>query len=164
MIKVGDKLPAGIFKTMGAEGPEERSVEQIFSGRKVILFGLPGAFTPTCHHNHLPGYVDSHDGLKELGVDEIAVVSVNDVFVMDAWDNISGSGGKVTFLADGNATYAKALGLDIDLSVADMGVRCQRFSMIVDDGVVSHFNLEEQKGVAEKTGAAVIIQQLKGEE
>ena len=162
MIKVGDRLPDADFLVMGAEGKETRSVADIFGGRKVVLFGLPGAFTPTCHLNHLPGYINSIDGIHALGVDEVAVVSVNDVFVMDAWATASGGKGQIAFLADGSADFARACGLDIDLTAAGMGVRSTRFSMIVEDGVVTHFNLEDNPGVAEKSGAAQVIEQLQG--
>ena len=162
MIKVGDRLPEAEFFVMGEEGKQTRAASDVFAGRKVVLFGLPGAFTPTCHRNHLPGYLNSIDGLHALGVAEVAVVAVNDVFVMDAWSQASNAKGKITFLADGNADFARATGLDIDLSAGGMGIRCKRFSMIVDDGVVTHFNLEDNPGVAEKSGASVIIEQLQG--
>lgn len=162
MIKVGDRLPDADFFVMGKEGKETRSVADIFNGRKVVLFGVPGAFTPTCHRNHLPGFINSIDGIRALGVDEVAVVAVNDVFVMDAWSTASGGKGQIAFLADGSAAFAKACGLDIDLTAGGMGVRNTRFSMIVDDGVVTHLNLEDNPGVAEKTGAAQVIEQLQG--
>ncbi|WP_373236705.1 peroxiredoxin [Cohaesibacter celericrescens] len=161
MIKIGDKLPEVNFFVMGDDGKEVRTVSEIFSGRKVVLFGLPGAFTPTCHRNHLPGYINSIDGIHALGIDEVAVVAVNDVFVMDAWAKASGGKGHIAFLSDGNAEFARATGLDIDLSAGGMGVRCTRFSMIVDDGTITHFNLEDNPGVAEKSGAVAIIEQLK---
>lgn len=160
MIKVGDRLPDAEFFVMGEEGKETRSVADIFSGRKVVLFGLPGAFTPTCHRNHLPGFINSIDGIHALGVDEVAVVSVNDVFVMDAWAKASGGQGQIAFLADGSAIFARACGLDIDLTAGGMGIRCTRFSMIVEDGVVTQLNLEDNPGVAEKSGAVRIIEQL----
>ena len=161
MIKIGDKLPDATFIVMGKEGKEERTVKDIFTGRKVVLFGVPGAFTPTCHHNHLPGYINSIDGIKALGVDEVAVVAVNDVFVMNAWAKASGGKDQISFLADGNADFARACGLELDLSAGGMGIRNARFSMIVEDGTVTHFNLEENAGVAEKSGATAIIEQLK---
>ena len=161
MIKVGDRLPDATFFVMGTDGKETRSVDDIFSGRKVVLFGLPGAFTPTCHRNHLPGYLNSIDGIHALGVDEVAVVAVNDVFVMDAWSQASGAKGKIAFLADGNADFIRACGLDLDMSAGGMGTRSTRFSMIVEDGEVTHLNLEDNPGVAEKSGAVAIIEQLK---
>ena len=161
MIKVGDRLPEASFFVMGEEGKETRTVEDIFNGRKVVLFGLPGAFTPTCHKNHLPGYINTIDGIHALGVDEVAVVSVNDVHVMNAWALASGGKGKIAFLADGNADFAHACGLNIDLSAGGMGTRCVRFSMIVEDGFVKSLTLEDNVGEAEKTGAVAIIEQLK---
>ena len=162
MIKVGDTLPEASFFIMGEEGKEKLSGADLFAGRKIVLFGLPGAFTPTCHRNHLPGYLNSIDGLHALDVEEVAVVSVNDVHVMDAWAIASGAKGQITFLADGNADFTRACGLDVDLSIAGMGVRCQRFSMIVENGVVTHFNLEDTPGAIEKSGATRIIEQLQG--
>lgn len=164
MIRIGDKLPDFAFTVMGEERPEKRTSEEIFAGRKVVLFGLPGAFTPTCHHNHLPGYLDCIDGIHALGVDEVAVVSVNDVFVMDAWAELTRAKGKIAFLADGSAEFTKACGLELDLTAAGMGLRCQRFSMVVEDGVVRHLTLEEKAGSAERTGAAAIIEQLQSDQ
>ncbi len=164
MIKSGDRLPEFAFSIMGEERPEKRTTAEIFSGRKVVLFGLPGAFTPTCHHNHLPGYLDCIDGIHELGVDEVAVVSVNDVFVMDAWAELTRAKGHITFLADGSAVFTKACGLELDLTEAGLGLRCQRFSMVVENGVVTHMNLEEKAGSAELTGAAAIIEQLQADQ
>ncbi|WP_321449070.1 peroxiredoxin [uncultured Cohaesibacter sp.] len=163
MIKVGDKLPEATFLVMGEDGKEQRTVSELCAGRKVVIFGVPGAFTPTCHLNHLPGYINSIDGLHALGVDEVAVVAANDVYVMDAWSKASGGKGQITFLADGNADFAKATGLDLDATAGGMGIRFQRFSMIVDNGTVTHFNLEENPGEVEKSGATGIIAQLKGE-
>ncbi|SNY92058.1 Peroxiredoxin [Cohaesibacter sp. ES.047] len=162
MIKIGDKLPDATFMVMGKDGKIEKRLSDMTAGRKLVLFGVPGAFTPTCHHNHLPGYINSIDGLHALGVDEVAVVSVNDVYVMGAWAKASGGEGQVTFLADGNAEFVRACGLDMDMSAGGMGVRSSRFSMIVDDGVVTHLNLEDNPGVVEKSGATGIIEQLKG--
>ena len=161
MIKIGDSLPDANFLVMRDEGKQTITTADIVKDRKIVLFGLPGAFTPTCHKNHLPGYLNSIDGIHALGVDEVAVVAVNDVFVMDAWAKATGGKGHILFLADGNAEFAKACGLEIDLSAGGMGTRCLRFSMIVEDGTVTHFNLEDNPGEAEKSGAAVIIEQLK---
>lgn len=161
MIKVGDTLPAVDFFVRGEDDLQPRTSADLFSGKKVVLFGLPGAFTPTCHRNHLPGYIDCIDGIRALGVDEVAVVSVNDAWVMDAWEKASGAKGRIAFLADGNADFARATGLDVDLSVVGLGTRLQRFSMIVEDGVVKSLNLEEEHGSTEKTGAVAIIEQLK---
>ena len=132
----------------------------MFKGRKVILFGVPGAFTPTCHRNHLPGFIENAGAIKAKGVDEIAVTATNDVFVMNAWSKDTKADGKVTFLADGSASFAKAAGLDLDLSERGMGVRTKRYSMLVDDGVVRQLNIEETPGTAEASGAKKIFKQL----
>jgi peroxiredoxin len=141
-IQVGDKMPAGNLAVMTADGPGSISSDELFTGKKVVLFSVPGAFTPTCSMKHLPGYVDSAAALKANGVDTIACIAVNDVFVMDAWGKDQSAGDKVEMLADGNAEYSKALGLELDASGFGMGTRGQRFSLIVDDGVVSNVNIE----------------------
>jgi peroxiredoxin len=141
-IKVGDKMPKGQFTRMGANGPEPLSSDDLFRGKKVVLFSVPGAFTPTCNAKHLPGFVQNADALKKKGVDTIACMAVNDVFVMKAWGDASKTGEKVTMLADGNGEYARALGLEMDASKFGMGTRGKRFSMIVDNGVVKQLNLE----------------------
>ena len=141
-INVGDKMPAGALTTMTAEGPGPITTDQLFAGKRVVLFSVPGAFTPTCSQKHLPGYVQNADELKANGVDTIACMAVNDVFVMDAWGKEQGAGDKVMMLADGNAEYAKALGLELDASGFGMGTRAQRFSLIVNDGVVEELNVE----------------------
>lgn len=160
MIKVGDTIPQADFPIISDEGVEHLTTDTVFKGKKVVLFGVPGAYTPTCHQNHLPGYVDNIDGIKALGADAVAVVAVNDVFVMDQWSKDTGGAGKITFLADGSGNFAKAMGLELDLSEHGLGLRNQRFSLIAENGVVTHFNLEENPGVAEKSGAAQIIEQL----
>jgi glutaredoxin/glutathione-dependent peroxiredoxin len=149
MIKVGDKLPNVTFTVMTADGPKPMTTDDVFKGKKVVLFGLPGAFTPTCHKNHLPGYRDNQAALAAKGVDTIAVTSVNDVFVMGAWRDSTGSNGKVEFLADGSAAFAKAIGMVLDLTERGMGVRSKRYSMLVQDGVVKTLNIEEAMGTAE---------------
>jgi glutaredoxin/glutathione-dependent peroxiredoxin len=141
-IKVGDKMPKGQFTRMGANGPEPTSTDDLFRGKKVVLFSVPGAFTPTCHAKHLPGFVQNADALKKKGVDTIACMAVNDVFVMRAWGDASKTGDKVMMLADGNGEYARALGLELDASKFGMGMRGKRFSLIVDNGVVSKLNVE----------------------
>lgn len=141
-IQAGDRMPAGQFKTMGADGPETVSTDELFGGKKVVLFSVPGAFTPTCSARHLPGYVEHADALKAKGAETIACMAVNDVFVMDAWGKAAGVGDKVLMLADGNGTYARELGLEFDGSGFGMGTRSQRFSLIVDDGVVTQVNIE----------------------
>ena len=158
-IKTGDRLPQAEFNTMAADGQHKLSTDVIFKGRKVVLFAVPGAFTPTCSMNHMPGFVDAADAIKAKGVDTIACTSVNDVHVMNAWAKASGADGKILMLADGNAAFAKAVGLDKDLAVAGMGVRSSRYSMIVDDGVVKALNVEEKSGV-NVSGAETILEQL----
>src|SRR5512133_2480059 len=135
-IKVGDRLPDTKFTVMTSEGPQTRTTDDIFKGRRVVLFGVPGAFTPTCDRNHLPGFVSKSDEILGKGIDEIAVAGVNDVFVMDAGAKHSGAQGKITSLADGAAQFARAIGLSLDLNERGLGMRSQRYSMLVDDGVV----------------------------
>jgi peroxiredoxin len=160
-IKVGDSLPKATFMVMTADGPKPRTTDEVFAGRKVVLFGLPGAFTPTCHRNHLPGYVAHASEFKAKGVDEIAVVSVNDAFVMGAWEKSTGAEGKVSFLADGSAAFAKAAGLTLDLTDRGMGVRSQRYSMLVDDGVVRKLNIEDAPAGGElSSGAEAMLRQI----
>lgn len=158
-IKVGDRMPEGKFTVMGANGPESLTSDQLFAGKKVVLFSVPGAFTPTCSAKHLPGFVDQADALKAKGVDTIACMAVNDAFVMSAWGKGAGADGKVVMLADGNGEYARALGLEMDASKFGMGTRSQRFSMIVEDGVVKQLNIEPpgQFGVS---SAETALQQL----
>jgi len=141
-INVGDKVPEGVFKIMKADGPGAMSADEIFSGKKVVLFSVPGAFTPTCSKEHLPGYIEKAGDLKSKGVDTIACMAVNDVFVMGAWGDQAGAGDNVLLLADGNGEYAEALGLELDASGFGMGQRSQRFAMVVDDGVVTQLHVE----------------------
>ncbi len=141
-IKVGDKLPSATLIKATENGPDQVSTNDFFAGRKVALFAVPGAFTPTCSAKHMPGYVDNAEALKAKGIDEIACVSVNDAFVMDAWGKHSNAGDKVTLLADGNGQFAKELGLEMDGSKFGMGTRSQRYSMVVNDGVVESLNVE----------------------
>ncbi|MGU3399453.1 peroxiredoxin [Brucellaceae bacterium D45D] len=159
-IKVGDTLPAATFKVKTAEGVEEKTTDDIFKGKKVVLFAVPGAFTPTCSLNHLPGFLDNRDAILAKGVDQIAVVSVNDPFVMGAWAQSTGGEGKILFLADGSAAFTKAAGLDLDLSGGGLGVRSKRYSAIIEDGVVKALNIEEQPGQAVTSAASALLQQL----
>ncbi len=159
-IKVGDTLPAATFKVKTADGVVEKTTDEIFKGKKVVLFAVPGAFTPTCSLNHLPGFLDNHDAILAKGVDQIAVVSVNDPFVMGAWAQSTGGEGKILFLADGSATFTKAAGLDLDLSGGGLGVRSKRYSAIIEDGVVKALNIEEQPGQAVTSSAASILELL----
>jgi peroxiredoxin len=141
-IKAGDRMPAGKFKTMTKEGPKDVTTDELFKGRKVVLFSVPGAFTPTCDAKHLPGFVQHAAAIKAKGVDAIACMAVNDVFVMNAWGKSSNVGDDVLMLADGNGDYAKALGLELDASGFGMGRRGQRFAIVVNDGVATHVNVE----------------------
>jgi len=159
-IKLGDSLPVATFTVMAPEGPKLRTADEIFKGRKVVLFGVPGAFTPTCTASHLPGFRDSAEAFKARGIDEIAVTSVNDVFVMDAWAKQVGAVGAIAFLADGNGDFAKALGLTLDLTERGLGIRSQRYSMLVENGVVRRLNLEAAPVQAEISSAATLLAQI----
>jgi peroxiredoxin len=157
-IKVGDKVPSGTLHTMTAEGPGAVTTDELFKGKKVALFSVPGAFTPTCSAKHLPSFVNHAGDLKAKGVDTIACMSVNDAFVMGVWGKDQKADGKVMMLADGNADYSKALGLDSDYSGYGMGVRGKRFSMLVDDGVVTQLNIDDE-GYG-KTSAETMLEQI----
>ena len=159
-IKVGDRLPNATFTTMTADGPKPQTTDDIFKGKKVVLFAVPGAFTPTCHKNHLPGFVQNAEKIKAKGIDTIAVTGVNDVFVMDAWKKSTGADGKIEFLADGAAAFAKAIGLSLDLSERGLGMRSQRYAMVVDDGVVKALNIEDAPGKADISGAENLLKGL----
>ena len=158
-IKVGESMPEGEFKFMGGSGPEGLTTKNLFGSKRVVLFSVPGAFTPTCSAQHLPGYIDTSDALREKGVDAIACMAVNDVFVMSAWGEAAGAVDKVLMLADGNAEYARALGLELDASGFGMGTRGQRFSIIVDDGVVTALNIEAP-GEFKVSSAEVALEQV----
>jgi peroxiredoxin len=158
-IKVGDRVPNGSFMVMTAEGPKPKTADELFKGKKVVLFAVPGAFTPTCHRNHLPGFVKNADAFKAKGVDAIAVTGVNDVFVMDAWKKASG-GEAIEFLADGSGNWAKAMGLTADLTERGLGVRSQRYAMLVEDGVVKTLNVEDAPGKAEISGADNLLKSM----
>jgi glutaredoxin/glutathione-dependent peroxiredoxin len=165
-IQVGDRLPAGTLMEFHdveedgcSIGPNPVTIESLTRGRKLVLFGLPGAFTPTCSAKHVPSFLADYDKLKAKGVDTIACLSVNDAFVMGAWGRELHVGDKVRMLADGSAAYTKALGLELDLTARGMGIRCQRFSMLVDDGIVKTLNIEAP-GKFEVSGAKTMLQQL----
>jgi peroxiredoxin len=158
-IKVGDRIPNTNFTVMTPEGPKPKSTDDIFKGKKVVLFAVPGAFTPTCHKNHMPGFVKNADAIKGKGVDTIAVTGVNDVFVMDAWKKAS-QADKIEFLADGSAAFAKAIGLSVDLGERGLGTRSQRYCMVVDDGVVKTLNVEDAPGKADISGADNLMKSL----
>ena len=158
-IAVGQKVPSGSLRRMTPEGPKEITTDDLFKGKKVAVFGLPGAFTPTCSAKHLPGYVDKSGDLKSKGVDRIACVSVNDAFVMDAWGKSQNVGDKVMMLADGNAEFSDAVGLSFDGAKFGMGKRSQRYSMIVNDGVVEQLNVEAP-GEYRASSAEYMLDQL----
>ncbi len=165
-IKVGDRLPGGQLQefieveTAGCSlGPNTFEVADLVKGRKIVIFGLPGAYTPTCSAKHVPGYLRHYDALKAKGIDEIWCLSVNDAFVMGAWGRDQQATGKVRMMADGSADYAKRLGLELDLTARGMGMRCQRFSMLIDDGVVRRLNVEAP-GKFEVSDAETMLGQL----
>ena len=159
-IKVGDKLPNATFRVVTADGPKPLTTDDVFKGKKVVLFAVPGAFTPTCTKNHLPGYITNAAAIKAKGIDTIAVTGVNDQFVMDAWKKASGGEGKVEFLADGNGDFAKAIDLTLDASGNGLGLRSKRYSMVVEDGVVKSLTVEEAPGKAEASGAEALLKSL----
>ena len=156
MIKVGDQIPSMKLMKATAEGPKEVSTDEIFKGRKVVLFAVPGAFTPTCSAKHLPGFVQNFDALKAKGVDEVVCMAVNDAFVMGAWAKDQSADGKVTMLADGSAALIKAMGLELDLVARNMGVRSQRFALVAQDGKVSHLAVEAAGGFDVSRAEAVL--------
>jgi peroxiredoxin len=158
-IKVGERLPQAKFRVMTAEGPSWKSTDDIFKGKKVALFAVPGAFTSTCHKMHVPSIVQNADALKAKGVNTVAVTSVNDVFVMDAWQKASGAD-NVEFLADGNGEFAKAIDLTLDASGNGLGLRSKRYAMLVDDGVVKKLNIEEAPGKVEVSGGEALVKEL----
>lgn len=158
-IKVGDALPEATFMEMTDKGPEPTTTADVFKGKTIALFAVPGAYTPTCSAKHLPGFIDKEGDLKAKGVDEIVCTSVNDVFVMGAWGASNDAGGKVRMLADGNGAFAEALGLEMDASGFGMGKRSQRYSMIVTDGVVKELNVESGAGF-EVSSADYMLNQL----
>ncbi|WEK52363.1 MAG: peroxiredoxin [Candidatus Kaistia colombiensis] len=158
-ISVGDRIPAAKFRVVTPDGVVEKTDADIFAGKTVVLFAVPGAFTPTCHKNHLPGYLDQAAAIKAKGVDTIAVVAVNDQFVMGAWAKATGAEDKILFLADGSGEFTKAIGLEFDLSANGLGIRSKRYAMIVEDGVVKTLNVEEAGGVT-GSGAAAVLELL----
>ncbi len=159
-IAIGDTLPQATFKEKTADGPVESTTDSLFKGKKVVVFAVPGAFTPTCTLNHLPGYLENRDAILARGVDDIAVIAVNDWHVMGAWAQSTGGLGKIHFLADWNAAFTKAIGMDADLSAGNLGLRSRRYSMLVEDGVVKSLNIEETPGQTTISGAAAMIEQL----
>ncbi|MDR4308263.1 peroxiredoxin [Chelatococcus sambhunathii] len=152
-IEVGARLPNTTFRRLGPAGPETVMTEDVFAGKKAVLFAVPGAFTPTCHRNHLPGYLNNLDALREKGVEVVAVTSVNDPFVMDAWADATGAKGVLEFLSDGNGDFAKAIGLDLDASGGGLGLRSKRYAMVLDDMTVTHLAVEDSPGKADLSSA-----------
>ncbi|WP_281018828.1 MULTISPECIES: peroxiredoxin [unclassified Minwuia] len=159
-IQVGDTVPEGMLMRMTAEGPAPISTDELFSGKKVVLFAVPGAFTPTCSAKHVPSYVSNAEALSAKGVDTVACLSVNDVFVMGAWGKDQGVGDKVMMLADGVGEYTAKLGLELDLSARGLGKRATRFAMVVDNGKVSHLAVEENPGEMSVSGAEAVLGNL----
>ena len=155
-IQVGDRIPNVTVSTMTADGPKDLTTDEIFGGKKVVMFALPGAFTPTCSAAHLPGYVVKGDDIKGRGVDTIACLSVNDAFVMGAWGEAQNVEDNILMLADGSASLTQALGLELDLTERNFGVRSQRYALVAEDGVVTHLNVEEG-GAFEVSDADTIL-------
>jgi len=155
-IKVGDKVPSAKLRIMSAEGPKEISTDEIFKGKKVVLFAVPGAFTPTCSAKHLPGFVQNASAIKAKGVDTIACLAVNDAFVMGAWGKAQGTDDKVMMLADGNGSFTKELGLEMDGSAVGLGTRSQRYAMVVQDGVVKTLNVEAPRAFEVSSAEAIM--------
>jgi len=159
-IKVGDKMPSVTLRQVTAEGPKEVTADEFFRGRRVVLFAVPGAFTPACSQRHLPGYVDKAADIKAKGIDEVACVAVNDAAVMGAWGRSQKTEGKVTMLADGSGDFARAVGLELDLTKGGLGIRSKRYSMLVDNGVVKSLNVEAQPGQVEASSAEAMLKAL----
>jgi len=157
-IKVGDTIPSMKLMMATAEGPKEITTDEIFKGKKVVLFAVPGAFTPTCSARHLPGFVQNAEAFRAKGVDTVACISVNDGFVMGAWGRDQGTDGKVLMLADGSAAFAKALGLELDLTARGMGVRSQRYALVAQDGKVTHLAVEPPGGFEVSKAESILAQ------
>ena len=159
-ISVGDRLPEANFKVLTDEGPSDMSTNDVFSGKKVVMFAVPGAFTPTCNALHLPNYLGSFDTFMEKGIDTVACISVNDPFVLSEWAKKSAADGKILFLSDFNAEFTKALGLDFDASANGLGTRSRRYAMLVEDGVVKILNIEEVPKTLDASAAEKILETL----
>jgi peroxiredoxin len=159
-LAVGQKLPEATFFVPGENGPESRTSRELFAGRKVVLVGMPGAFTPTCHRNHLPGFIENRDAILAKGVDEIIVLTANDAYVMGAWAAATGAKDRLLFVSDPNAAFVQKAGLAIDRTERGMGMRSQRFAMIVEDGVVTSLAVEDQPGQTIASAAARVLEQL----
>ena len=159
-IAEGDKLPEATFRSMGPDGIATLSTTDVFGGKKVVLFAVPGAFTPTCHLKHLPGFIESADAIKAKGVDEVVCVAVNDPFVLAAWAEATGAGDKVRILSDGNGEFTTKIGMDFDGSGVGLGTRSKRYAMIVEDGTVKVLMTEENPGVADVSAAEAVLAAL----
>lgn len=159
-IKTGEKLPSITFRIPTEEGPVQKTTDEIFKGKTIVLFAVPGAYTPTCQNNHLPGYLNNLAAIKAKGVDGVVCVSVNDVHVMKAWAKSNDALDKITFLADGSAEFTKAVDLVLDATGGGMGIRSLRYSMIVKDGIVQKLNIEDSPGNADISGAEALLKQL----
>jgi glutaredoxin/glutathione-dependent peroxiredoxin len=156
LIKVGDRLPDATFMTMAPDGPKPMKTNDVFGGKKVALFAVPGAYTGVCHKQHMPGYVQNYADLKKKGFDTVACTSTNDIFVLTQWSKDSNADGKILMLADGSADFAKKVGLEIDLTARGMGIRSKRYAMIVEDGVVKSLNVEDAPVNHDKSSAATL--------
>ncbi len=159
-IKVGDKLPEATFKELTDDGPADRTTSDVFSGKKVVVFAVPGAYTPTCNALHVPNFLGHLDALKEKGVDMVACIAVNDMFVLHEWAKSTDALGKILFLSDGNGDFTKAIGLEFDASANGLGIRSQRYAMLVDDGVVKVLNVEDVPKTVEASSAENILSAL----
>ncbi len=159
-ISTGERIPQATFYVMTADGPAEMSSDEVFAGKKVILFAVPGAYTPTCHMNHLPGFIKHAENLKAKGVDTVACTAVNDPFVLDNWAKATGAEGRIMFLSDGNGEFARAIGADFDGSGVGLGTRSQRYAMLVEDGVVKSIHLEASPKDVTASSAESMLQEL----
>ena len=160
MIAAGERIPEATFHIMTADGPSEISSEEVFAGKKVVLFAVPGAYTPTCHMKHLPGFIQHADGFKAKGVDSIVCTAVNDPFVLDHWAKATGADGKIIFLADGNANFAKTIGADLDASAVGLGTRSKRYAMLVEDGEVKSVHVEDAPTEVTTSSADTLLQEI----
>ena len=159
-LSVGERLPEATFTTMGADGPQPMTTVEIFGGKKVVAFAVPGAFTPTCHAQHLPGFLNELEAFKAKGVDTVACIAVNDVFVMDAWAKQSGADGRILFLADGNGDFTRAVGMELDVRAVGLGERSHRYAMLADDGEVTVLNVEDAPASAIMSSAEELLKAL----
>jgi len=159
-ISLGERVPAATFHVMTGDGPAEMSSQDVFAGKKVVLFAVPGAYTPTCHMKHLPGFIQHTDEFKARGVDTVACTAVNDPFVLDHWAKATGAENKILFLADGNASFAKAIGADLDASAVGLGTRSKRYAMLVDDGVVKSIHVEDAPTEVTTSSAETLLQDI----